>query len=305
MPQPHKRNVNEHFGPRLALARTTYGLSQRQLAKAIGVTVGAIQAYEHGRSRIPAERLEQMARVLQQEPGDLLKPSQSKTLTRPNLIIPPNLGFYSRRAHSQKVDADTTIHAACGLPADAPSHLAWEHWYSRIHPENRAAVDIELAHLYDPNQGTFAMQYRLVGHDGVERCIIDLARMRFEADRPLRLQGAMLDITHESKTTAAANKRNAFVEAIKEYLKAAVGLLFPLLHCGNKVRGIEANRLGQFYQLDDIQTPIAALKAGDPGLRSFELLGQLNLPDIGALALGNHQFDQPFMTLAMYGFHLF
>jgi transcriptional regulator with XRE-family HTH domain len=69
-----KRTVDGRAGARLLEIRKIRGLSQGRLAKTIGVTVGTIQAYEHGRSRITVERLEALADALQCEPADLLKP---------------------------------------------------------------------------------------------------------------------------------------------------------------------------------------------------------------------------------------
>jgi transcriptional regulator with XRE-family HTH domain len=52
-------------------------MSQAWLAKLVGVTPGAIQAYEHGRSRMTVERLEEIARALKCESAELLKPAGS------------------------------------------------------------------------------------------------------------------------------------------------------------------------------------------------------------------------------------
>jgi transcriptional regulator with XRE-family HTH domain len=72
-----KRNLDGHAGARLSEIRASRGISQAWLAKLIGVTPGAIQAYEHGRSRMTVERLEELARALKCEPADLLKPAGS------------------------------------------------------------------------------------------------------------------------------------------------------------------------------------------------------------------------------------
>ena len=65
-----KRAIGGRVGARLAKARQSRGLSQAQLAKAIGVTTGTIQAYEHSRTRIAVERLEADAEALQCEAAD-------------------------------------------------------------------------------------------------------------------------------------------------------------------------------------------------------------------------------------------
>jgi transcriptional regulator with XRE-family HTH domain len=67
-----KRAIDGRVGARVTEARKARGLSQVRLAKAIGVTTGAVQAYEHGRTRITVERLEALADALHCEPADLL-----------------------------------------------------------------------------------------------------------------------------------------------------------------------------------------------------------------------------------------
>jgi transcriptional regulator with XRE-family HTH domain len=71
-----KRPVDGRIGTRLAEARHARGLSQGKLARAIGVTTGTVQAYEHGRCRIAIERLEDLAEALQCEQADLLTPAR-------------------------------------------------------------------------------------------------------------------------------------------------------------------------------------------------------------------------------------
>jgi hypothetical protein len=61
-----------------------------------------------------------------------------------------------------------------------------------------------------------------------------------------------------------------------------------LLHGGNEGWRVEADCFGQVDQLDYVKPPLATLEARDPRLRSFELLGELNLPDIGLFALSSH-----------------
>jgi transcriptional regulator with XRE-family HTH domain len=68
-----KRDVDTRHGKRLAEIRAYRELSQSQVANSIGVTVKAIQNYEHGRSRIATERLEALAHALKCTPGHLLE----------------------------------------------------------------------------------------------------------------------------------------------------------------------------------------------------------------------------------------
>ena len=68
------KTVDPRLGERLRQIREHRDISQGQLARAIGVSVGTIQHYEQGRTHITTERLEQLSRALQCEPADLLMP---------------------------------------------------------------------------------------------------------------------------------------------------------------------------------------------------------------------------------------
>jgi transcriptional regulator with XRE-family HTH domain len=73
MPRRRKRPADGRVGRRLIEARKARGFSQGWLAKRIGVSVGTIQAYEHGRARIAVERLHALADALQCDVAELIK----------------------------------------------------------------------------------------------------------------------------------------------------------------------------------------------------------------------------------------
>lgn len=56
--------VDTHVGARLRLRRTLLGLSQTELAKAVGLTFQQVQKYESGANRISASRLYHIAEAL-------------------------------------------------------------------------------------------------------------------------------------------------------------------------------------------------------------------------------------------------
>ncbi|MFM8678227.1 MAG: helix-turn-helix domain-containing protein [Alphaproteobacteria bacterium] len=56
--------VDTHVGLRLRLRRTLIGMSQEQLAAALGITFQQVQKYERGANRISASRLFQASRAL-------------------------------------------------------------------------------------------------------------------------------------------------------------------------------------------------------------------------------------------------
>lgn len=56
--------VDKHVGARLRLRRTLMGLSQTELARAVGLTFQQVQKYESGANRISASRLYHISEAL-------------------------------------------------------------------------------------------------------------------------------------------------------------------------------------------------------------------------------------------------
>lgn len=69
MPHTPIRDVDRHVGARVRLKRTLMGMSQTELANAIGLTFQQIQKYEKGANRIGASRLRDIADTLDVHPG--------------------------------------------------------------------------------------------------------------------------------------------------------------------------------------------------------------------------------------------
>lgn len=59
---PHR--VDRHVGARVRLRRKSVGISQEQLANALGVTFQQVQKYERGTNRISASKLFETGRAL-------------------------------------------------------------------------------------------------------------------------------------------------------------------------------------------------------------------------------------------------
>jgi len=70
----HKKIIDPNPGLRLAEIRMHLKMSQQQVATAIGVSLGTIQHYEHGRAAITVDRIKQLANALNCEPAILLEP---------------------------------------------------------------------------------------------------------------------------------------------------------------------------------------------------------------------------------------
>jgi transcriptional regulator with XRE-family HTH domain len=56
--------IDNHVGARMRLRRTLLGISQEQLAAALGLTFQQVQKYERGTNRVSASRLFQLSHVL-------------------------------------------------------------------------------------------------------------------------------------------------------------------------------------------------------------------------------------------------
>ncbi len=64
---PHP--VDQKVGNRLRVARTLRGVSQEQLARAVGLTFQQVQKYEKGANRISASRLWEFSTLLGKDPS--------------------------------------------------------------------------------------------------------------------------------------------------------------------------------------------------------------------------------------------
>ena len=69
---PIEAEIDAEIGAQLAEVRRHCSLTQRQLAKAVGVTITTIQNWERGRLAISAKRLGPLADALYCQPLDLL-----------------------------------------------------------------------------------------------------------------------------------------------------------------------------------------------------------------------------------------
>ncbi len=61
--------IDKHLGKRLRMRRRSLGLTQQQIAEAVGVRFQQIQKYECGANRISAARLWLLAKALQAPVG--------------------------------------------------------------------------------------------------------------------------------------------------------------------------------------------------------------------------------------------
>jgi transcriptional regulator with XRE-family HTH domain len=66
LPRKKARNpTDRHVGSRVRMRRIMLGMSQEQLAEALGITYQQVQKNEKGANRIGASRLQQISQILQ------------------------------------------------------------------------------------------------------------------------------------------------------------------------------------------------------------------------------------------------
>ena len=66
---PRSKHIDRHIGTRLRELRAINGLSQKQLARELGVSFQQVQKYEQGTNRISASRLWEISEVMDVAPG--------------------------------------------------------------------------------------------------------------------------------------------------------------------------------------------------------------------------------------------
>jgi hypothetical protein len=83
---------------------------------------------------------------------------------------------------TDQVTRDPSLKSLIGLPTDAPPDLI--QWRNIVHPEYLPRVDAILAKSREPgSDGSFYVEYPVVGRDGAERWVAECGRMIFDARR--------------------------------------------------------------------------------------------------------------------------
>lgn len=101
-------SLDQRIGERIRLRRTELGLTQDQLAAALGVSYQQIQKYENGANRISAARLWQIGRRLEvpvgwffDEPGESGEDPEGRA-AHPRSVLEVARGFGALRAPAVK-----------------------------------------------------------------------------------------------------------------------------------------------------------------------------------------------------------
>jgi PAS domain S-box-containing protein len=124
-----------------------------------------------------------------------------------------DIGLWDWDPVARRLQWDERSHALFGLPTGAP--VDDQVFLASLHPADRERVQDAIAAALDPEgSGDYDIDYRALGHDGVERWISARGRAVFEGGQAVRFLGAMSDIT-QSKRIEAENAR-LYAEAQRE-----------------------------------------------------------------------------------------
>jgi transcriptional regulator with XRE-family HTH domain len=127
MPKRVNDPIDLALGQRLAELREYRSMTQLQLANSLGgLSVGAVQHMEHGRSHITSERLSQIAKVLRVEFTDLTQPPGSpmsrffchNAAQLQAAVDLLGLARYSWNPQTNALTWDARLKAIWGLPPD-------------------------------------------------------------------------------------------------------------------------------------------------------------------------------------------
>jgi PAS domain S-box-containing protein len=120
-----------------------------------------------------------------------LRESEAKLQAAVDLV---KLGRYAWNPQTNELQWDDTLRAMWGLAAGAP--VDYEVWRAGVHPDDLARVEAAIRRCTDSrSDGVYEIEYRVVGHDGVERWIATRGQTNFENNVPVSFFGVALEVT--------------------------------------------------------------------------------------------------------------
>lgn len=133
------------------------------------------------------------------------------------------LGTWEFDPRSETFDCNGHAKSLFGFTDDAP--LPYLHFLNAIHPEDRERIDRTFRSALDRGIGRYAAEFRTAALDGVERVLDARGVVHFGDDKPIRVIGAVLDITErkrvERQLAAAKERADAAAKAKSEFLANA------------------------------------------------------------------------------------
>jgi PAS domain S-box-containing protein len=105
---------------------------------------------------------------------------------------------------------------------DGPTYADWE---ARLHPEDRAAANEDVAAAVEGRLPELRVEFRVVRRDGSIRWLAGLGRVERAADgSALRMSGINIDITDRKASAAALAEANALLESLFENAPVGIGV---------------------------------------------------------------------------------
>jgi PAS domain S-box-containing protein len=138
------------------------------------------------------------------------------------------LGVWSFDFAARTVEGDARARTLFGLAAEGP--LARQDWLGAVHPDDRAAVEAELARATE-SRADFRAEFRVVRAGAGTAWVLAFGRVSYDPadDRPLWMTGVFLDTTERRRAEEALREsRNRFEAAVQ----AVEGILWT-----NNARG--------------------------------------------------------------------
>ena len=112
------------------------------------------------------------------------------------------LGRSAWNLETDEIEWDDTLRAMWGLPPGAP--VDYRTWRAGVHPDDLERALAAVRRRSDPrDDGLYAIEYRVIGQDGVERWIASRGRTTFENGRAISYLGVALDITERKRAERA------------------------------------------------------------------------------------------------------
>lgn len=119
----NKRPIHPNLGQRVAAIRTKRGITQRQLARQLGITEQTIQNWEHGRHNIPVARIRDLAHALGCEEAEFLLPTSAPIPPRSRLTPLATAGTPHRENRLRGVQTDEVAQGHVLINADVVASL--------------------------------------------------------------------------------------------------------------------------------------------------------------------------------------
>jgi PAS domain S-box-containing protein len=136
------------------------------------------------------------------------------------------LAVYGWNPQTDTLEWDDGLRALWGIPPG--EHVERSAFEAGIHPEDRLRVQKAIAACIDPaGDGRYALEYRVIGRDGVERWLATAGVTTFMLGRPVDFIGAAVDISERKRAEAAIRESEARFRSFAEHSTNLLWIINP------------------------------------------------------------------------------